>query len=310
MNGSFNRKKNNIVFLLPLISGIFFIGFNIFLIIFDPSEAPAFPIFLIMGISIIGALIPFWLFNYGAFISIKENSICAKYHWFGRIDCNISDVKYTGARFNTLVIELNDGKIHTIMGIGNTQDLASYIRRNMNFVVNEEPAVLIGRLEDVRKKRKIGIIYTSVFVALIVINICATAFLTGGRDFQDFSYLDWAMFCFMGALEIAIIITTFYLGNKSGKMILPIEKLEFAIQKRTVETAPLLPGNAINVYTNENYSLRITVYGYPKEESCYYVVEEFADGYTLYDSYKSEIIDDISEIHDGFADMRDITKMF
>jgi dipeptidase D len=82
--------------------------------------------------------------NYGAFIHIDEDSIKAKYHWFGKIDCKLSDVTFAMPQVNTLIIQLKDGKTHTIMGVENSWSLASAIRRNMPFESTEQPETSIN----------------------------------------------------------------------------------------------------------------------------------------------------------------------
>ena len=46
-------------------------------------------------------------------------------------------------QINTLIIQLKDGKCHTIMGILNSLELASMIRRNMSFEAAKHPEALI-----------------------------------------------------------------------------------------------------------------------------------------------------------------------
>ena len=308
MDGVFLRKKFNGWLFLLFVCGLFFIGLYIFLNIVDPKATSELLTFLIMGILIILVVIPSWLLNFGAFVHIDENSIKAKYHWFGKIDCKLSDVTFAVARVNTLIIQLKDGKTHTIMGIENSWPLASLIRRNMLFKSTQQPETLIGKLNDLKSAKKKGLIYVCSGLALMFINIFVTVFLTGEREMHEFSKIDWTIFAIMGVVEIATIIATFYFAQKTGGNNIPIEKLRYEIQRRIIETQPLLPGFVIAVYTDENYTGRITLFGYPHDSAVYYSVQEFASDYTLFRAYTSDIYGSQEELPADFETLIDITE--
>lgn len=308
MEGMFLRKKFNIWLFLLFACGLFFIGLYIFLNIVDPEATSELLTFLIMGILIILVVIPSWLLNFGAFIHIDEDSIKAKYHWFGKIDCKLSDVTFAVARVNTLIIQLKDGKTHTIMGIENSWPLASIIRRNMPFEVTEQPEVLMGKLNDLKSSKKKGLIYVCSGWALMFINIFITVFLTGERELHEFSKIDWIVFAIMGVIEIATVIATVYLAIKTGKNNIPIKKLRYEIQRRIIETQPLLPGFVIAVYADDNYTGRITLFGYPHDSAVYYSVQEFASDYTLFRAYTSDVYGSQEELPANFEVLIDITE--
>lgn len=307
MEGMFLRKKFNSWLFLLFACGLFFVGLYIFLNIVDPGATSELLTFLIMGILIILLVIPPWLLNFGAFIHIDEDSIKAKYHWFGKIDCKLSDVTFAVARVNTLIIQLKDGKTHTIMGVENSWPLASMIRRNMSFEVTEQPEVLMAKLNTLKSAKKKGLIYVCSGVAIMFINIFITVFLTGEREMHEFSNIDWTIFAIMVAIEIATVIATFYFAGKTGKKNVPIEKLQYTIQRRIIETQPLLPGVVIAVYTDENYTGRITLFGYPNDSAVYYSVQEFTSDYTLFRAYTSEVYGSQEELPADFETLIDIT---
>lgn len=308
MKGIFLRKKFNIWLFLLFACGLFFIGLYIFLNIVDSESSGNLPVLLIMGILIILVVIPSWLLNFGAFIHVDEDSIKAKYHLFGKIDCKLSEVAFAEAQVNTLIIQLKDGKIHAIMGIENSWPLASIIRRNMSFEVTEQPEMLMEKLNDLKSARKKGIIYVCFGLALMFINIFITVFLTGEREMHEFSNIDWTIFAIMCAIEIATVIATFYLAQKTGKNNIPIEKLQYEIRRRIIETQLLLPGCVIAVYADDNYTSRITLFGYPHDSAVYYSVQEFASDYTLFRSYTSDIYSSQEELPADFELLIDITE--
>ena len=307
MEGMFLRKKFNIWLFLLLLCGLVFIGMYIFLNIVDPEATSELLTFLIVGIMICLVVIPSWLLNLGAYIHIDETSIKAKYHWFGKIDCKLSDVTYAVARINTLIIQLKDGKTHTIMGVANPWSLASIIRRNMSFEVTEQPKILMEKLNNLRADKKKGLIYVCSGVALMFVIIFITVFLTGEREMHEFSNIDWTIFTIMVAAEIATTVATFHFAKKTGKNNIPIEKLQYEIQRRIIETQPLLPGFVIAVYTDENYTGRITLFGYPHDSAVYYSVQEFDSDYTLFRAYTSDVYGSQEELPADFETLIDIT---
>lgn len=308
MEGMFLRKKFNVWLFLLFLCGLAFIGMYIFLNIVDPTATSKLLTFLIVGIMICLVVIPSWLLNSGAFIHIDEDSIKAKYHWFGKIDCKLSDVVFAVARVNTLIIQLKDGKTHTIMGIENSWPLASFIRRNMSFEVTEQPETLNEKLNNLKANKKNGLIYVCSGVALMFVIIFITVFLTGEREIHEFSNIDWTIFAIMLATEIATAVATFYFAGKTGKNNIPIEKLQYEIQRRIIETQPLLPGFVIAVYTDENYTGRITLFGYPNDSAVYYSVQAFASDYTLFRAYTSDVYDSQEELPANFETLIDITE--
>ena len=306
----FLRKKFNIWLFLLFACGLFFIGLYIFLNIVDPESTSELLTFLIMGILIILVVIPSWLLNFGAFIHIDEDSIKAKYHWFGKIDCKLSDVTFAVARVNTLIIQLKDGKTHTIMGVENSWPLASMIRRNMSFEVTEQPEVLMEKLNTLKSAKKKGLIYVCCGLVLMFINIFITVFLTGEREMHEFSKIDWIIFAVMCVVEFATVVITFYFANKTGKKNVPIEKLKYDIRRSIIETKPLVFGCILKVYTDYDCTGRIVVFGYPNDEKVYYIMQEFVSDYSLFKSYESEIYENMDELLVDIGELIDITDKF
>lgn len=308
MEGMFLRKKFNGWLFLLFVCGLCFMGLYFFLNIVDTTATNELLTFLIMGILICLVVIPSWLLNLGAFIRIDANSIKAKYHWFGRIDCSLSDVAFVAARVNTLIIQLKDGKTHTIMGVGNPWSLASFIRRKMSFDVTEQPKTLLEELNNLKTAKKTGLIYVCAGVAFMFINIFVTVFLTGEKEMHEFSNIDWTIFAVMGAIEFAAVMITFYFAGKTGKNNIPIEKLQYSIQRRIIETQPLLPGFVTAVYTDDNYSSRITLFTDPHHRAVYYSVQEFASDYTLFRTYTSDVYASQEELPVQFETLIEITE--
>ncbi len=124
MEGMFLRKKFNIWLFLLFLCGLAFIGMYIFLNIVDPEATSELLTFLIVGIMICLVVIPSWFLNSGAFVQISEDSIKAKYHWFGKLNCKTDEIAFAMAQVNTLTIMLKSGKRHVIMGVENAYELS------------------------------------------------------------------------------------------------------------------------------------------------------------------------------------------
>lgn len=121
-NGVF--KHNEADGIICILSGILLIGLFVF-IGFKDQDATlnGLLVGLVLGALFVLIGIGFLLFNFKAFFYIDNKHIKGKYHYFGRIDCNVDDVTYTLGRNKTLIIQLKDGKTHTIMGIENAWHL-------------------------------------------------------------------------------------------------------------------------------------------------------------------------------------------
>lgn len=308
MKGVFFRKSFNITLFLILLFGMALIGFYIFFDITDPKARTENFTFLIMGVIICFVVIPLWLHNYGAFIHIGETRVKAKYNWFAKIDCEFSDVDFAVAQVNTLIIQLKNGKTHTITGIRNPIPLANLLLQKIHFEINEEPEILIERLKALKKSKKRHLVLVFVGSALMFINIFVTVFLTGERDLHQFSQKDWIVFTVMGVIEMVIVVATFIFAAKSGKNNITMEKLHYQIRRKMIETAPLPSGNVVKVLTDEVYSLRVAVFGFPNDTSVYYVVQGFSSNFTFLTSDKSNIFESIEILVDSFEELVDITE--
>lgn len=305
-NGFF--KHNKATGITIILSGILLIALFIF-IGFKEPDATLNGLLVGCGLGAFFCLIGtgFLLFNYNAFFYIDNGHIKGKYHYFGKINCNICDVAFTLGRNQTLIIQLKDGKTHTIMGLENAWQLASIIRQNIPFEVDEQPESLIEELNNFKSHKKKGLIFVCSGLVLMFIIIFITVLLTGEKEMYEFSNTDWTIFAIMVAAEIATTVATFYFASKTGKNNLPIEKQKYCIRRTIIETQPLLPGFVIAVYTDDNYTARLTFFGYPNEDLVYYAVQEFASEYTLFKSYESEIFENIEQFQGGLEALINIT---
>lgn len=303
------RKKTDIWLVLLLLCGIFFIALYIFLNAVDSEATSELLIFLIMGILMCSVAIPSILLNYGAYIHIEENTIKAKYHLFGRLDCCIDEVEFVLPKINTLTILLKNRKRHVITGVENSWALSSLIRRQNFDVEKESPDAIRQKLIHAQVTRKNELFGVLGGIILMFTNIFVAVLLTGGKDLHAFSKLDWILFGMMGCIELLTLIGLFYIANRCGKHLLSIEQLKFRLRGAIIASYPLSTNNTTAVYTDENHTGRILVCGFPNDESVYYCVQEFTGSFEFETVYMSEIYDGKDELpEDWFAALIDITS--
>ena len=267
MDGIFIRKKTNIWLVLLLLCGIFFVILYVFLNMVDSEATSDLLAFLIMGIIFGLIAIPSMLLNRGAYIHIEGNTIKAKYHWFGKLDCSIDDIEFVSPQINTLTILLKSGKRHVIMGVENSWALGSAIRRQVFEIEKEAPDSLRQKLSLAQATRKKELWWVLGGIVLMFANIFIAVLLTGGRDLNEFSRLDWILFAAMGVIELLTLVGLFYVAQRCGKHLLPIEQLKYRLRGAVIATHPLPTNNITAVYTDENHTGRIVVCGFPNDDS-------------------------------------------
>lgn len=84
--------------------------------------------------------------------------------------------------------------------------------------------------------------------------------------------------------------------------------MQYAIQREIIETSPLLQGDIIAVYTDDDYTIRVTVYGYPHQSGVYYLVQEMDSKYNLMCAYLSGTYESPEELLEGLEASIDITN--
>jgi len=309
MDGIFIRKKTNIWLVLLSLCGIFFVILYFFLNMVDSEATSELLTFLIMGILCGLIAIPSLLLNHGAYIHIEENAIKAKYHWFGRLDCSIDDIEFVLPQINTLTILLKSGKRHVIMGVQNSWALSAAIRRQSFEIEKEAPDSLRQKLSLAQAARKKELWRVLGGSALLFVNIFIAVLLTGGRDLDEFSQLDWVLFSVMGAIELLTLICLFYAADRCGKHLLPIEQLKYRLRGAIIATHPLPTNYTTAVYTDINHTGRIVVCDFPNDESVYYCVQEIVGNFELEIVHTSEIYESTEELpEEEFSALVDITS--
>lgn len=285
-------RKNYFWSVFCLLCGVFLIGLFLFAGHTD-SEATLSDTLtgILFGLIICAFSIISLFFNFKACFNMNENQIRSRYHFFGRINCHIKDVDFILGRYNTLMLQLKNGKRHTIMGIENAWPLATTIREQIFHIETTPPDDLLLKLETAQAAHKKKLFYTLDCVVLMLFNVFIVVLLTGGKDMYAYSKTDWLLFGIMNVVEVLTVIFMFYFADQCGKQNFPIEQLKYQLKGAHVSTDPLPAGTIKHVYTDANYTGRIVVCGYPNDDSVYYCVQEFLGSFILKTGYTSEIYD-------------------
>lgn len=289
MDGIFIRRRSTGWSVLLLLCGISFLALYVYLSIADRGTDRGLLSFLILGVLCSLVAIASILLNHGAYIRIEENGIKAKYHWFGRFDLTTDQIQFVWPQLNTLTILLKCGKRHVIMGVENSWALAAEIRRRCFQIENEDPQLIRQKLSQTQAIRKKDLWRSLIGTALLFMNIFITVLLTGGRDPHEFSKADWIVFSVMGLMELLTLIGLFYVAQRCGRGLLPIEHLKYRLCGAVIASHPLPTNNIIAVYTNEHNTGRIVVCGFPNDRSVYYCVQKFVGNFELETVSTSEI---------------------
>ena len=311
MEGFFTRKK----FISPIgfmsFCSIFLIGLYFLLPIVDPEATEGSLSFLLMGISLALVTIPLWTFNRGAFFHVTEDTVRAKFHWFGKIDCKLSDVTFVFPQINTLTVYFKNGKYDTVMGISNSWQIASFISHRISFEAKERPEILIEKLEHLKRSRKQDLLYCCIAAALMLISPFVLLFLTEEKAWHEFSQTNRIASVLMGTVMILSAVIAFYFANKAGKKNIPLEKLLYEIRRTVIETEPLLPGDARKVFISENAERRLTVFKSPDSDSFYYTVEAIRpEVFNLSKAGESETFESIQSFRVNLEEWIEITDKF
>ena len=310
-NAIFQKKYFGNVFCL--LCGVFLIALFLF-VGYKDSEATLSDMLtgVLFGAIICTFSIISLFFNFKACFTINENQLRSRYHFFGQINCHISDVDFILGRNNTLMLQLKNGKRHTIMGIENAWPLATTIREQIFHLESASADDLLSELETAQATHKKKLLYTLGGVVLMFVNIFIAVFLTGRKDMYAFTQTDWLLFGIMGIIEALTVVFTFYFANQCGKQNFPIEQLKYRLKGAHIAADPLPAGIVKRVYTEANHMGRIVVCGYPNDESVYYCVQEFLGNFILKTVHTSKIYDN-EEILSEDADFNiliDITDHF
>lgn len=311
MDGIFVRKKVRF-WLILLLVGVLFAVRYLLRHIASPETAGKPTALIVYGVLLCLFGIPAVLMNRGAYIHIdtEAHRMKAKYHWFGRIDCDMGDIAFVHPQINTLTILMKDGKRHAIMGVENSADLSAAIRRQTFSLEQESPEKLRQELLSLQVRRKKALWWVLGGCVLLFVYIGLAVYLTGGKALHQFDGQDWVIFGIMGVMELVTMVVTFRAADRCGKCQLPMEQLQYRIRSAVIATQPLPSNQVLSVYTDENCRSRVLVCGFPNDESVYCDVQRFTGDMVLETVHSSEIYGSREELEEDAAfNLADITAL-
>ena len=305
MDGIFLKKKTALFAnILGIVAGTFLILLFTFLMFADSETTTNADtllgsiIAICFGVVIIALCIFLMLFNHGAYLTITENHVEAKFNRNQKIICFYSEIAFVDSNLFSLFIKLKSGKQYTILNLQNAEQICDAIRKKTytgtdTLICKENLFSEIKFLIEKRNRKIVLLIALAIFMFL---NIFLCVFLTNGKELSDFSYSDWIYFVFFVVTECCAVIVLCYVANQAGKTLPVLHEKKASLRKLILETAPLLSGNLLGAYMDSTYQIRVTVFGYPNMEDVYFCVEKVDKNYNLICIFQSPIVSNIEEI--------------
>lgn len=304
----YQNKINNIWIILFLICGFLFIGLYIFLEAVDPKASSEVLIFLFAGMIILLCSLIMFAANREKVILIEGDFLIIKGNLLSKKKLKLSKIAFVSSYEDKLQIMLKNGKIRTIADIENASSISSKIKKHMVYDSTAKVELLLKVLRHTAKLKKYFKLMCFCML-LMFAYIVTTLILTQGKDTEQFTKAEWAIFITAMSLEGITLFPLFYFAKKSASM-LQITKSQNAIMRTVIQENPLLSENAIKVYASPDFIQRITIVSSPTEEGFYYIVQKFDTDFNFCKAYKSEAFKDLGELTGRFENFIDITDKF
>ena len=308
MKGVFFKNTNTFAVFCIIAGAILIILFPIrfFLNTEKPLSADdlIFAIFAVcLGLIALASGVLLMLFNRGAYLTVTEDHISAKYNWNKKIMVYFNEIDFVGSQHFALNIRAKNGKQYVIAGLINADLICGIIRKKMPLEIdkNVTKEALLSEIDLLRAKRKKEIIGLISSIIIMILNVFLCAFLTGWKDFSVFTKIDWLIFILFLVAELLIIIVTFIVAKKSGEKLNILNEKSVFLRKLILLTTPFLPGNLISSYMDSKYETRTTIFGFPNSGELYFCVEEIDWKYDLVCSYRSTIYSDSEDFNEDLS---------
>ena len=267
---------------------------------------------IVIAIFLVGIFI--FLYNHNAYLHIDDHKISGKFGFFKPLECDINDVDFVLAQFDTIHILLKNRKYY-ITGITNAYEISAFIMPKIPFNFKENKKDVIANIEKSNKNIKKNTILVFCSIGLSFLWVIITVLLTESKELQEFDNTDWIIFSTMCVLEALTIIAMFTFAIKArNQKPLVIKKQLYGIQRTTIEQTPLLksPFTVKAVFTDAYFSHRITLYDCCIEnnsDSFCYTIETFDVNLNLKFLCQSNFFDNV-ELQKMFINDLDITESF
>lgn len=317
IQGIFRQPASSVSLLnITFVLGLLCIPTAVMIHFFGSNSGKMIIVHSLLGVFLCLISSPFIFFNRKAYFYINDNYISARFSFWQKLECNVSDVLFVYRHADMLTILLKNGKRRVIGGIINSSDICFFIRKCIMPDETETVVSLKNKLNALKEKRKKEILASFFSFALIFAGIFLTVAFTGGRDLAEFSSRDWTIFSVMGCSEILTCVICFCIAGLSGKKLVVIEHIKYRLKWLLLLEHPLTSNNVISIYIDVNHSGRVIISGFPNDDSVFYTIETIDDAFNIKVAFSSKVFANLEELQaelimENFIDVTDkvITKV-
>lgn len=326
MEGIFKRRINDYIWacILAFIGVVCAASFSVIMILAlaeneaTSSDFAGFAAFIVLGFICIIFGIGNILSKSGEYIKIENGRISAKGSFGKRLECGLDDVEFAicGDYMRRELTVKANGKRYDFSCLENAYKLALYLnapKRNKRQDKNREELLKSYDRANYRLKLHAASMVLSVIVFIVITIACSAT--TVGKD-DEFASKAWICFAiFMVSLVgmfAAVMLCNTFIERDDLERCIAVEGL----RNSTFYNTPLLSGNIVNVYRDENMC-RICIAKVPTGEF-YYTIEEMSTASdnrrSLATVHRSELFPDIESLVRSFGEsaemLSDVTENF
>ena len=327
MEGIFKRSINDYIWacILAFIGVVCAASFSVIMIWAlaeneaTSSDFAGFAAFIVLGFICIIFGIGNILSKSGEYIKIENGRISANGSFGKRLECGLDDVEFAmcGDYIRRELTVKANGKIYEFYCLENAHKLALYLnspKRNKRQGKSREELIESYDRANYRLKPHVAAMVLSVIVFIVITIACSAT--TVGKDGGEFASKAWICFAiFMVSLVgmfAAVMLCSTLIERDDLERCIAVEGL----RNSTFYNTPLLSGNIVNVYRDENMC-RICIAKVPTGEF-YYTIEEMSMEsicrFSLVPVHRSELFPDIESLVRSFGEsaemLSDVTENF
>lgn len=282
------------------------------------SDFAGFAAFIVLGFICIIFGIGNILSKSGEYIKIENGRISAKSSFGKRLECGLDDVEFAmcGDYMRRELTVKANGKRYDFSCLENAYKLALYLnapKKNKRQGKSREELIESYDRANYRLKLHATAMVLSVIVFIVITIACSAT--TVGKD-DEFTQKAWICFAiFMVSLVgmfAAVMLCSAFIERDDLERCIAVEGL----RNSTFYNTPLLSGNIVNVYRDENMC-RICIAKVPTGEF-YYTIEEMSMEsncrFSLATVHRSEFFPDRESLVRSFGEsaamLSDVTENF
>ena len=255
----------------------------------------------------------------GEYIKIENGHISAKSSFGKRLECELDDVEFAMCvdyMRRELTVKAN-GKRYDFSCLENAYKLALYLdapKKNKRQGKSREELLKSYDRANYRLKLYATAMVLSVIVFIVITIACSAA--TAGKDGDEFTQKAWICFAIftvsLAGMFATVMLCNTFIKRDDLERCIAVEGLRNSMFYNT----PLLSGNIVNVYCDENMC-RICISKVPTGEF-YYTIEEMSaasdNSFSLATVHRSEFFPNRESLVRSFGEsaalLSDVTENF